>query len=71
MHEEETDTIIITTDPVTGAVVEQVVDNQLIESEIHEIHEIAVPAENSPPDLQVSFSSSDSTDLLKSVQKYI
>uniref|UniRef100_A0A8D8PUI2 Nuclear hormone receptor FTZ-F1 n=1 Tax=Cacopsylla melanoneura TaxID=428564 RepID=A0A8D8PUI2_9HEMI len=61
MLEEDTDTILITTDPVTGAVVEQVVDNQLIESEIHEIHEIAIPAENSPPDLQVSFSSSDST----------
>ncbi|KAL1448043.1 hypothetical protein WDU94_009847 [Cyamophila willieti] len=57
MLEEETYTTIITTDPVMGTVVEQIVDiNQLIE-----IHEIPVAAESSPPDLQVSFSSSEST----------
>lgn len=58
MHEEETEAIILSTDSATGAVVEHV---ELIESEIHEIHEIKIASEDSPPDLQVSFSSSDST----------
>ncbi|KAI5736036.1 hypothetical protein M8J77_025770 [Diaphorina citri] len=65
MHEEEADTIIITTDPATGAIIEQDLESRIIESEIHEIHEIPVPAENSPPDLQISFSSSDSTGWIK------
>lgn len=59
MHEEETESIIITTDPTTE-ILEHVEMIETSIEEVIEVNEFKLDAGNSA-DLQVTFSSSDST----------
>lgn len=65
MHEEETESIIITTDPTTE-ILEHVEMIETSIEEVIEVNEFKLDAGNSA-DLQVTFSSSDSTGKKKTL----